>query len=348
VKAAVAGLNSLRIPVEPTSTGNSGVRVVTSRAGVTINAPSVCYRTFMHWCVMRLPLLVSFAVGCAGSAPGAFSGDGGSAGGGGSASDAGVLDGPNPLRDGSASGPFACGALPAPTPDPSTQLELSISYTDNSTGAPPENTVVRLCAAADPGCSTPRTTLQGGGAGNGGSAGGTGWVKLRADGTVSTKVELGFEGFFEASATQYPPTFRWTPRALRNPKTNFDSVLLRPAEIKFLTDQALGKPGSYDSTGHGIVFVVAQDCDQQPIAGASFTTSASDSLMREFYIINSSPSTTDTKTDSLGRGGFINVPPGVHTFTVFAGEGRTTPIGSSRVQVRAGAVSSVTVSPSAT
>lgn len=243
--------------------------------------------------------------------------------------------------------PFACANDPAPSPDPSRQLDMSMRYTDFSTGAPPTNTLVRLCAATDPNCDNARPTLEGAGPGDAGPEGGSGWVMPRADGTVSTKIEYGFEGFFEARAPQYPPTFRSTSPALRNPKNEFDQLLLRPAEIKFLADELLGKPGSYESTGHGLVFVFARDCNQQPIPSASFTTSAQDPLMTVFYIINSAPSIQDTKTDSLGRGGFLNVPPGIHTFTGFIGEGDNKKrFGSGRVLVRAGAATTIAVSPS--
>lgn len=243
--------------------------------------------------------------------------------------------------------PFACANLPAPSPDPSKQVDVSIRYTDFSTGMAPENTLVRVCAATDPNCANARATLQGDGAGDAGPEGGAGWVKTRADGTVSGKVELGFEGFFEVRAVQYPPSFRTVSPALRDPTNEFESLLLRPAEIKFLADEAVGKPGAYDSIGHGLVFVFARDCNHQPIAGASFTTTATDPALVPFYIINSSPSITDTKSDSLGRGGYINAPPGIHTFSAFLGDGeKKTRIGSGRALIRAGANTTVVVEPS--
>lgn len=247
----------------------------------------------------------------------------------------------------SAIDPFACANLPAPSPDPSKQLAMNMRYTDFSTGAPPSDTLVRLCAATDPSCDNARATLDGAGPGDAGPEAGIGWVKTRADGTVSAKVELGFEGVFEARATQYPPTFRSTSPALRNPTNEFEQLLLRPSEIKFLASEALGPGKGYESVGHGLVFVFARDCNQQPIPGASFTTSAADPIMQLFYVINSAPSITDTKSDSLGRGGFINVPPGIHTFSAFVGDGETKKrIGSGRVLVRAGAATTIAVSPS--
>ncbi len=242
--------------------------------------------------------------------------------------------------------PFACANLPTPSPDPSKQIEVSMLYTDFSTGMPPENTLVRLCANTDPQCANARLTLQGDGVGDAGAEGGIGWVKTRSDGSVTSKVELGFEGFFEARAVQYPPTFRNVSPALRNPVNDFDSFLLRPAEVKFLADEAFGTQNKYDSAGHGLVFVFAKDCLQQPIGGASFATDAMDPDMGLFYVINSAPSITDTKTDSLGRGGFVNVPPGIHTFSAFLGEGdQKKRIGSSKALIRAGATTTVVVEP---
>jgi hypothetical protein len=241
--------------------------------------------------------------------------------------------------------PFACASLPAPSPDPSKQVDIAIRFTDFSTGAPPEDTLVRLCAASDPNCQNARATVDGGALGDAGPEGGTGWVTPQKDGLVGAKVEYGFEGFFEVRAPQYQPTFRSTSPALRNPSNYLEQLLLRPAEIKFLADQALGMPGSYDSVNHGLVFVLARDCTTAAVGGASFTTNAMDPKLQVFYIINSAPSIQDTKTDSLGRGGFLNVPPGIHTFTAFRDDG-TKRLGSGTVLVRAGSVTTIAIDPS--
>jgi hypothetical protein len=244
--------------------------------------------------------------------------------------------------------PFSCSLLSAPNPDPSKQLDVSMRYTDFSTGQPPLNTVARLCAATDPTCQNPRPTLQGAGPGDAGDpeAGG-GWVNTTDAGTVTANVELGFEGFLEAHASQYPQTIRSISPALRNPKNEFDQFLLRQSEIKILADQLTHMPNTYDPVGHGLVFVFARDCNNLPIEGASFTTDATDPKMILFYIINSSPSIVDTKTDSLGRAGFLNAPPGIFTFNGFIGEGSSKRrYGSGRVLVRAGANTTVVVMPS--
>lgn len=240
--------------------------------------------------------------------------------------------------------PFACASLPTPTPDPSKQVEMTMRYTDYSTGAPPINMLARLCSSTDSNCENARSTLEGAGPGDAGPEGGIGWVVVPADGVLKAKVEYGFEGFFQAKAPQYPPTYRGTAPPLRNPKNEFEQLLLRLSEIKFLSSESTGK--TYESTTHGLVFVFARDCDQKPLASVSFTTSAVEPIMQLFYVINATPSITDTKTDSLGRGGFMNVPPGVHTFTAWLGEGENKKrIGATRVIVRPGANTTIVVSP---
>lgn len=243
--------------------------------------------------------------------------------------------------------PLACGKLPAASPDPTKQLDMTMRFTDFSTGLPPENTLVRLCSAIDTNCINARTTLEGDGPGDAGPEGGKGWFKPRADGgMVSTKIEFGFEGFFEVRAPQYPPSFRSTSPPLRNPTNDFEQLLFRPVELKFLSDELLG-PGSYESVGHGLVFLFARDCNLVPIPGVTFTTSATDPLLQLFYLVNSAPSITDTKSDALGRGGYVNVPPGLHTFSAYFGEGDNAKrLGSARMLIRAGAVTTLAVPPS--
>jgi hypothetical protein len=239
---------------------------------------------------------------------------------------------------------FACADLPAPAVDPSQQLSLSMRYTDYSAGTPPANAMARLCAATDSTCANARA-LDGAGVADAGAEGGAGWVKMRADGTVSAKVERGFEGFFEARSVEYLPTFRSTSPPLRNPTNVLEQLLLRPLEVRQLAINIGAK--AFDETTHGLVFVLARDCNEQPLKGASFTTSAIDPQMQLFYVINATPSITDTQTDTFGRGGFINVPPGFHTFTVFLGEGAAKKrMGAGRVLVRAGAATTIAVSPS--
>jgi len=245
----------------------------------------------------------------------------------------------------SAVDPLACGKEPLPQPDPNRKVDLTIRYTDFTNGQPPTGVAVRLCAQTDPNCSNPRNTLEGNGEVDAGADAGTGYVSPKVDGTLTAKVEYGFEGFFEVKSNgQFAPTYRYTSPPLKA-STAFEQLILRPAEVSYLADLALGKPNSYESVGHGLVFLFARDCNQQPLAGVTFTTTATDPIQQLFFIINTSPSIVDKATDGLGRGGFINVPPGLHTFTAeFAATKQR--LGSTRILVRAGAATTVAILPS--
>ncbi len=264
-----------------------------------------------------------------------------------------VKGGVTPTNDGSAPDaptgdgavdPFACAKEPLPNPDPNRKVDLSIRYTDFTNGLPPNNIAVRLCAQTDSLCNNPRATLEGNGTADAGPDSGAGFVNPKVDGTVTAKVEYGFEGFFEVKSSTYAPTFRYTSPPLKASAT-FETLVLRPSELNYLSDAATGKPNSLDLVGHGIIFLFARDCNQQPLAGVSFTTTAQDPLLQVAYIINTTPSIVDKQTDGLGRGGFLNVPPGLHTFTSeFAATKQK--IGSARVLVRAGAATTLSILPS--
>lgn len=242
--------------------------------------------------------------------------------------------------------PFACANLPPLNPDPSHKVDLSIQYLDYTNGIPPTNVAVRLCANTDNQCTNPRA-IEGSDAGvDAGPDAGPNFAAPNAEGFITAKVELGFDGFFEVQSTGYAPTFRYTG-VLRDPKTEFLQLMLRPQEIEYIAETALGVPNNaYDAVNHGLVFVFARDCRYEPLSGVRFTTSATDAKLVPFYLIGSTPEIGANKqTDPLGRGGFINMPPGFHTFTAeWADTGKR--IGSVRILVRAGAATSVGIIPS--
>lgn len=231
---------------------------------------------------------------------------------------------------------FACANEAPPSPDTSRQVELEIRYTDFSTGNSPSDISVRLCANTDPTCANARRSLSGDA-----SDAGTGYVKP-SNGTVTGTVEYGFEGFLEVATGTYSPTFRYTSPPLKEEHTTFDQLLLRTQEIAFFAQQ-LGS--EYESSDHGLVFVLAQDCDRQPLSGVRFEADVEDEAMVPFYVNNSTPTTSVDRTDALGRAGFLNAPARIITFTAFMAEGDQR-IGSASVLVRAGAATTVAVLPS--
>lgn len=235
---------------------------------------------------------------------------------------------------------FSCADQPLASPDTSREVELEIRYTDFSTGVTPTDIAVRLCASTDPTCANARTSIDGEPA-----AGGDGFVTPSSEGLVTARVEYGFEGFLEVATGTYAPTYRYTSPPLREELTLFDQILLRPAEIAFFADLITGDASSYQSEDHALVFVLAQDCQRQPLAGVHFSVDVEDDAMVPFYVVNTSPTTSVSKTDALGRAGFLNVPEGIVTFTAEMDDTKQR-IGSTSILVRAGAATTVAVLPS--
>lgn len=231
---------------------------------------------------------------------------------------------------------FACANDEPASIDTSREVGVEIRFADSATGSAPSDLAVRLCATTDPNCEAPRSTLSGET-----SDEGDGYVKLSADGALTGTVEYGFEGFFETTGGGYDKTLRYTSPPLSDDSV-FDQILLKSSTI----DEFAGLLGSeFKRDTHGLVFVLAHDCERAALSGVRFTVDNEDDSTVPFYVINTAPSTTADKTDALGRAGFLNVPPGITLFTAeWADTGE--PIGSASVVVRAGAVTTVAVLPS--
>jgi hypothetical protein len=248
-------------------------------------------------------------------------------------------------QDGGAEDPFACGTLPPQSEDFTKSVAVTMHYIDTS--GPATLIDARLCAAKDPLCTNARplrATDAGRDASGSGLDGGAGerWVAPGNDGVLLATVEKGFEGFFEVRTKEYAPALRFTSPPLRNSTNNFEQTLLRPFEISTLAS-LVGR--NYDASTRGLVFVFARDCNQQPLANMRFTTSTEDPTQFGFYIVNSTPSITDGKTDGTGRGGFANMKEGLHTFTAeFADTGKR--LGSARALVRVGTNTTISILPS--
>ena len=234
---------------------------------------------------------------------------------------------------------FACANEAPPSADGDREVSLEVRYIDFSTGAAPADVSARLCASTDPTCANARDSLEGEP-----SDAGTGYVEPTGAGVVTAKVEYGFEGFLEVATGTYSPTFRYTSPPLRESETFFEQIVLRPAEIDYFAE-ILTDNGSYLSEDHALVFVLAQDCARQPLSGVHFTADVEDDAMVPFYIVNTAPTRGVSKTDALGRAGFLNVPEGIVTFTAEMDDTGER-IGSATILVRAGAATTVAVLPS--
>lgn len=258
---------------------------------------------------------------------------------------------PVDASDASDASAFACQSLPPPDPDSTHPVGATLSTIDFSAGGPADLLDVRLCAVTDPSCVNPRTSLAttpgvdaGRGSGLDASLEG-GWIVPGADGIVQATVERGFEGFFDIRSSQYFPTTRFTSPPLRNDENLLDEIMLRPGEISLFVSILKGDAAAYDQVNRALVFTLVRDCNGNPIPNVSFSTDAFDVDVFPFYVINTLPSTSATKTDATGRGGFANVKPGLAKFTAkFADTMQY--IGSTQVLVTAGHNVTLTILPS--
>jgi hypothetical protein len=249
-------------------------------------------------------------------------------------------------------GPYACANLPPAQLNTAERVTVSINYLDLNTATAVTQLDARLCASTDLLCSNPRPFLApDGGVGTGsGLDGGLvgGWRPASSAGQFAAVVEYGFEGYFETRSASYGSALRFTSPSLRK-STDFLQVLLNPATTQALAEATLGgRPEAYDGKNRGLIFVLLRDCDQKALAGVKVTTSAvaaAAPAVTGFYILNKAASATARATDSDGQAGFLNVPPGVHTFTAeFADTGKR--IGSVTATVRAGVTTTINLLPS--
>ncbi len=243
--------------------------------------------------------------------------------------------------------PFACGKLPPVNSDPTKPVDLGMTFIDFSGGQAAQGIEARICANTDPTCASPRTksgnppsTLDAG-VNDAGVGGGTGWFFPTADGLVQASVETGFEGFFEVRGGGFVPTIRYISPPLRKSSTDGLQIMLRGSDVSLLTILATGR--SYDPA-KGLVFTVVSDCNGNALPNIKFTASVSDPEMVGFYIYNTSPTTSETKTEASGRGGYVNVPPGFVDFTAaYADTGKV--LGTTRAIIRGGYATTVTLRP---
>lgn len=221
--------------------------------------------------------------------------------------------------------PFGCGNVVA-SPDPSRPLALALRYKDVR-GQVPEAVSTLLCNRVDPRCSAPLEASTD-----------------KAAGVVTAKVDYGFDGYFDVSSAPFVPTHRVTSQPLQSSVT-FEQTLWRAAELADWADAAVGGRNVFDSAAHGVVFLSVRDCNQRPLSGIAVTTTALDPLMRAVVLAPSGQGTPGAVTGEAGALAIVNVPPGLHTFTAeFAVTKKR--LGSTRVLVRAGAVTSVDLLPS--
>ena len=222
--------------------------------------------------------------------------------------------------------PLGCRNVLAPR-DITRPLALAVRYKDVR-GQVPEGVSTLLCDGTDPSCRAPLAVSAD-----------------NATGAVTATIYYGFDGFFDLrSPAPFVPTYRVASQPLQSSVT-YEQPLWRAAELDAWADAALGGRNVYDSATHGIVFLSVRDCNQTLLSGIAVTTTAVDPLVRFVVLAPNGQGTPGAVTGEAGALAIVNVPPGLHTFTAeFAGTKKR--LGSTRILVRAGAVTALDLLPS--
>jgi len=92
----------------------------------------------------------------------------------------------------------------------------------------------------------------------------------------------------------------------------------------------LGAAGVEVDPTAGNLFIQALDCDGMPAAGVTYEISQHEEQVSSLYVSNGVVSSTATRTDVTGVGGFVRVPPGFVTVAGFNED--SVPIGETGVQ----------------
>lgn len=94
----------------------------------------------------------------------------------------------------------------------------------------------------------------------------------------------------------------------------------------------------------GSLFLQALDCDGAPASGVSFKVAQHQDLVQPLYVDNGVVSSSATRTDGTGVGGFVGVPPGFVTVIGYNADGAE--IGEVGLQAAASILTYGTLPPS--
>ena len=173
-------------------------------------------------------------------------------------------------------------------------------FLDAISGQPLPSLGVRACSAADPPCAQPLATTV---------AGPDGTSTLTFDSLAKSKF---FEGYLEISGmalgAHYDVLFYVFPPPTTD--TDISRILVSIESTKLLASAV--NVAVDDSRGHA--FFGFKDCRFNTAADVSIAASTADAETQRFFVVNGSPSTTAASSPA-GLGGFLDVPPGLTTFT---------------------------------
>ena len=160
-----------------------------------------------------------------------------------------------------------------------------------------------------------------------------------ADGNLTVEVGAGFDGYVELSAPDRLPGIYFFYPPVDGDREIPNVPMIRPAEL-FQFAQLAGRP-IFDGYGH--VMLGAYDCQQSPAADVRLSSEHGDEATTPFYLVKKLPTVTASGTDSSGRGGLINLRPGIVSVSGHTADGRH--IATLGIYVRSGAITYTTLLP---
>jgi len=228
---------------------------------------------------------------------------------------------------------FSCvGSVSWPTPASPTYT-FFLTPTDFVTGAPIVGATIKICATSDAACASPSATYT---------------TDLIGDARVTAPSSpAGIDGYAELSASGYETTLTFIfpvggGSILGTFGGAFNPVMFTTSTFAALT----GSLGGEDPTRGSLAFL-AHDCSGAIAAGVSGSVSTADSKTVTGYFAGGSVlslSETATQTDSSGKCGIVNIPPGPATLTsTIASSGKT--LGTQPIVIRAGADTQLNAMP---
>lgn len=210
-------------------------------------------------------------------------------------------------------------------PAASGQFTATIHLRDLITGAPIPGVSGRVCEKLDVTCQMPLGAEV--------TAGDSGDLRLPVPG--------GFAGYVEMRAPDKMPGIYFF-----NPPVDADrEVPAVPLLDQNLVAQLAMLNGRDLSADRGHVLLGGYDCQHMPAQGMRLATDDADATSSDFYVVNNVPKAGAMATDSSGRGGFINLKPGIVTLTAsLLADSRK--IATVSLYVRAGTITYTSIVPS--
>lgn len=202
------------------------------------------------------------------------------------------------------------------------EIHLSTRVVSMGAKQPLTGITVALCAKLDVTCLDPQSTFTSG-----------------SMGELDIVMRAGFDGYLKAEGQGLSPTLFFFPLLYESrdlgslPMTNpaFSAALFQQLGTAFTGDR-------------GVITFSVLNCARQPAAGVVLTSSTADLDTIPFYLVNGLPSRDVKMTDTVGVGGFVNVPIGTMLLTAtLAAEKRKLDLVS--VVTRPGYLSMVLIDP---